>query len=378
MMLAFNPVLHGLRSIAACAVLLFHWVLLFPSLPNALDDVEFLGTSWNLTFQFGFGWLGVPLFFVLSGYLLGSQLADRNISAMVIAKFWKRRFFRIYPAVWAQTIFLLFVAFGYFPALAFPDYFSALTLSDIIRNLFLWINLPPWMIRPAISTWWTLPVELAFYLLLPFIILLVRKFGLTTIIVVSFVTTIAWRFGFMMLYKGENYSDHLYILDSIPGVLSTFVAGVSLAYLHVKFSMARRRLILLILATAFLAMQYWLVANIGSYWSGHWMLAIWNPLMAIIIALGVYCFLLPTGKSSILGNKYLVFFGEISFGLYLWHLPVQGWISSFLPGNWSPLLNSGLALALTFALTVPIASLSYYFIERPIMGWGKSGPAAHS
>jgi len=377
-MLAFNPVLHGLRGIAACAVLLFHWVLLFPSLPNALDDVEFLGTSWNLTFQFGFGWLGVPLFFVLSGYLLGSQLADRKISAMVIAKFWKRRFFRIYPAVWAQTIFLLFVAFGYFPALAFPDYFSALPLPDIMRNLLLWINLPPSMTKPAISAWWTLPVELAFYLLLPFIILLVRKFGLKTIILVSFVITIAWRFGLMMVYKGENYLDHLYIFDSIPGVLSTFVSGVSLAYIHFDFSIGWRRIILLILAAAFLTMQYWLVGNIGSYWSGHWMLAIWNPLMGIIIASGVYCFLLPTARSSVLGNKYLVFLGEISFGLYLWHLPVQGLISSILPGNWSALLNSGLALALTFALTIPIASLSYYFIERPIMGWGKSGPAAHS
>ncbi|GIR70796.1 MAG: hypothetical protein CM15mP74_20470 [Halieaceae bacterium] len=59
------------------------------------------------TVYLGFGWMGVPLFFVLSGYLLGGQVAHTELDGAFLRRFWLRRFLRIYPAVWAELIILL-------------------------------------------------------------------------------------------------------------------------------------------------------------------------------------------------------------------------------------------------------------------------------
>jgi len=101
------------------------------------------------------------------------------------------------------------------------------------------------------------------------------------------------------------------------------------------------------------------------------MLAVWNPLMAIVIATGVYCLLKPLPESIFLTSKPFVFLGEISFGIYLWHLPVQYSILIYLPKEGDLPVLSGLALIFSFAITIPVAALSYYLIEQPIMGWGK-------
>ena len=61
----------------------------------------------NPVSYFGFGWLGVPLFFVLSGYLLGSKVIDQRLNRGFITRFWRRRLLRIYPAVWFHLLVLL-------------------------------------------------------------------------------------------------------------------------------------------------------------------------------------------------------------------------------------------------------------------------------
>ena len=70
----FVPVLHGLRGLAAMAVLLYHWEGSYPGLSLALKSVPFLGTQWDLLFPVRFGWIGVDWFFVLSGFLLAGNL----------------------------------------------------------------------------------------------------------------------------------------------------------------------------------------------------------------------------------------------------------------------------------------------------------------
>ncbi len=163
---SFNPVLHGLRGLAACAVVLFHWQHYFPMLARKLEFVNFAGITLNLSIPIHFGWLGVPLFFVLSGYLLGSQLANRDLSAKFVIGFWKRRFLRIYPAAWVQLITLIAINE------VLPGIISPFSSAELLRNILLYVNLPPWMTTPINEIWWTLPVELGFYILLPFMILL--------------------------------------------------------------------------------------------------------------------------------------------------------------------------------------------------------------
>ena len=79
---AFNPFLHSLRGIAACSVLLFHWEQHFPAAGHWLQQFFPAQTLLDPTIYIGFGWMGVPLFFILSGWLLGAQ-----VIAMVARRF---------------------------------------------------------------------------------------------------------------------------------------------------------------------------------------------------------------------------------------------------------------------------------------------------
>ncbi|RLA00462.1 MAG: hypothetical protein DRQ47_09465, partial [Gammaproteobacteria bacterium] len=85
----FNPALHGLRGVAAMAVVFFHWAQFYPAIPNKLD-FEFLGQNWDFSLWFDMGGFGVALFFVLSGYLLGGQLSQKALTKESITRFWQR------------------------------------------------------------------------------------------------------------------------------------------------------------------------------------------------------------------------------------------------------------------------------------------------
>ena len=81
------------------------------------------------TTYIGFGWMGVPLFFILSGWLLGAQVIAANLSPQFLRRFWLRRFLRIYPAVWAELLVLLLVA-GAIPGLITQASYDTLPFSS--------------------------------------------------------------------------------------------------------------------------------------------------------------------------------------------------------------------------------------------------------
>ena len=346
--LAFNPNLHGFRGIAALAVVLFHWgsdIGFFPEARRELT-VSVLGTDWDLGLLIDFGWLGVPLFFVLSGYLLTAQLIGRDIQKQTIQHFWLRRGMRIYPAFWLQLIVLLVLArlFTFMPQLT--------GTTDLLRHVFLWINLPPWMTAPMNAVWWTLPVELSFYLSLPFIVLLCRRLGWLTVLAGAVVITVSWRYAVMWAYAGDNYSTHLAVLDSLPGTLSTFCSGVALAYLLHKRGvpeLTTRVSILLISVIFFYAMLYWLRANIDTYWTGHWMLGIWNPIMGLIVSAILLSLVVPMRGFHWLGSAPLVWLGNISFGIYLWHYPLLMLLQRTVLNDWTTPFLSSMALVVALA-----------------------------
>src|SRR5690554_3913240 len=316
----FNPRLHSLRGLAAMAVVLFHWDSLFPALGNLIGQVEFANTQWYLFMQIRFGWMGVPLFFVLSGYLLGSQLTQRSLSPAYILAFWKRRALRIYPAVWVQLPILLGLGL-YFPFLVGNFDYSA---GEITRSALLWINLPPWMMAPLNGVWWTLPIELGFYLLLPFIVMIQRKIGWVWTVIGCICITLLWRAGVMVIFAGDNYLKHLPVLDAIPGSLASFAAGFALCFITFKPSAKQRLLLLGALVFVLWLLQQWQIVNNDTYWHGNWILAVWVPLIAITLAAMVFVLKEPIPGCGFLSSGPLVWLGEVSFGIYLWHLPEIG------------------------------------------------------
>lgn len=365
LLLSFNPVLHSLRGCAACAVVLFHWEQHFPAAGQWIQQFFPADTVLDPTTYIGFGWMGVPLFFILSGWLLGAQVIAGSLSPQFLRRFWLRRFLRIYPAVWAELLVLLLVA-GAIPGLITQAGYDTLPFQFL-----LWVNLPPVMAQPLNGVWWTLPVELGFYLILPLLGLVSRWVDWRVMLLSALLITLSWRSWIFLSANVDSYVVTLPVLDSLIGVLFTFMLGFSMNFLPTVLSIRARRRLFWCGAVLLVGLMQWQLSLNQVYWTGHWILVVWPPMVALAIALLVFSFREPTWEWQWLGSKVLVWLGHVSFGIYLWHFQVMRALVLLWPELWSTPSMSLLALAISLPATLALAALSYYCVERPLMAWGK-------
>lgn len=360
--LVFSPALHGLRGLAAMAVLGFHWSQHFPVANGWLAQWQWGPQPWmNITLPLALGWQGVPLFFVLSAYLLTVQWLHRPMTGAHVAQYVVRRALRIYPAVWLQMAVVLCLL----PWL--PSLWRPFTASELWQSALLWINMPPTMVAPLNLVWWTLPIEFSFYLALPLLVWLSRRVGWVPVVLASFVITVVWRSAVMAWFAGEHMVARLPILDALPGSLATFAAGFALAHVHSRWPALTRWPALLVWAFAYLGLQYGLLTNVDTYWTGHWMLAVWNPLFACVVALAVGVVMSDARWGRWFSSAWMVWLGELSFGIYLWHFPVLVAMRQLWPA-WDSSVTAGLlALPLCVVLTLLLAWTSHTLVERPAM-----------
>ena len=207
----------------------------FPAFGALIQGLVPANSLLDPTTYVGFGWMGVPLFFILSGWLLGGQVIRADITAKYLRHFWIRRFLRIYPAVWAELLVLLLIA-GSIPGLIDEASYKTLHLQFL-----LWLNLPPYMAAPLNLVWWTLPVELAFYLLLPLLGWCAGFINWRVLLLSSLLITLAWRFLIFSTAEVDNYLTILPVLDSLLGTLFTFVLGFSLNFLPDALTVEQRQ-----------------------------------------------------------------------------------------------------------------------------------------
>ena len=361
----FSHSLHGLRGLAAMSVLMFHWEQFFPAAGAWLQRYVPTDTLLDPTVYIGFGWMGVPLFFILSGWLLGAQVTGASISPTYLRSFWARRFLRIYPAVWAELVILLALA-NWIPGLISQAAYDTLPLQFL-----LWLNLPPFMASPLNGVWWTLPVELGFYLLLPLLGWAAGWINWRILLISSLLITLGWRYWIFATAEVENYVAVLPVLDSLMGTLFTFMLGFSLNFLPEPARMRVRQLGFATGLVLLLALMHWQLRMDAVYWSGHWILVVWPPLVALAIGVIVFHLKEPIPSMRWLGSPVLVWLGHVSFGVYLWHFQVMRALVLLFPDAWDSLASSVLALMLVIPATLVLAALSFYCVERPLMGWGK-------
>lgn len=362
---SFSPSLHALRGIAALAVCLFHWEQFFPEATKWAQQFFPSDTLLDPTVYIGFGWMGVPLFFVLSGWLLGGQVIDHAITFSFLKRFWLRRFLRIYPAVWVELVVILAVAMVV-PGLVNPESYDNLALQFL-----LWLNLPPVMATPLNGVWWTLPVELGFYLCLPLVGVATAWCRWPILLGGSLLVTLMWRYWIFTSSDVQNYVVVLPVLDALPGVFFTFMLGFSLNFLAPSRLAMTRALVIVIASIILLLLMQWQLNLDYVYWTGHWILVVWPPLVAFAVALLAYSLRYPPVGFGWLTSAPLIWLGHVSFGIYLWHFQVFQIFRLIFPEVWGSPISSVWALLIALPLTLILASLSYYLVERPLMGWGK-------
>jgi peptidoglycan/LPS O-acetylase OafA/YrhL len=346
---------------------------------KGLDGIRGISIIFVMLFHFGYfatGWIGVQIFFVLSGYLITTiLLQERNNFKAYIVRFYLRRALRI-----------------------FPLYFFFLLATAVIYHFFRvpseWPSDWPWLFTytsnfarlrpqdlPTFVHTWSLAVEEQFYLLWPFLIFFLSGRGLRIFVVALLaLSPIARLITFESLaHLGADYAGRA--TYSMPfNQLDAFASGAAIPILKLDMLRAPLRWFLLsVLAAAVAGIS---VLAVNHLWRGgamiwslgfqHFLIGnyeyVWGySLINAISALLIVCVLRRLSLMRPLESDPLTSIGKISYGIYIYHLPMLG-IGEFVVGG-HPLgtLARGLFFIIWFIAVISISQVSFYYIERPFL-----------
>ena len=294
----FRKDINGLRAVAVLLVITFHFL-------------SFNSLTGSSVFRINGGYVGVDIFFVISGFLMTSIiLRGVNNNSFKLLDFWKRRAKRICPALFTAVAltylitFLLLVNVKDFYEFNKED-LLALTFVSNFRFAFSDGYFDVGSMNKILLHTWSLSVEWQFYLFYPIILLIISKIQRTLIkpvVVALFVISLA-----LSLYYSQDNS--YFLLHTILIVSILFRADSK----------------------------------------------IWSTLLVLPSVLGAMLIIATNNEKSILSNKVMQYLGDISYSLYIYHWIV---LSIFSRIN---LINN--TLVCLFAIGV-LAVLSYHLIEK--------------
>jgi len=331
----YRPDIDGLRAIAVTAVVFFHAGLA----------------------PFRSGFVGVDIFFVISGYLIGGIVyRDAKSGRFTFAGFYARRARRILPALLAVILVtsiagMLLLGPGELVRCARSAIFALPGLS----NIHFWLGIsyfaPDSRLNPLLMTW-SLGVEEQFYLLLPLLLLAVHRFApraaFTAVVLISGLS-LELCIALTLQLPGAAF----YLL---PGRIWELGAGVLLAIAEADWRPRPGK----ILRTGLGAAGLILVAISITQFSGH---TAFPGLAALVPCLGTVALIAAAGgfvNRWLLSSPPFVAVGRISYSWYLWHWPLMAFLRICLAV--APSTNQLLATAL---LSLCPAYLCWRFIEQP-------------
>ncbi len=349
---SYYPALDGLRGVAILLVIFLH--------------------NFGFMNYFFFGWLGVDLFFVLSGFLITDILLKSLGKPYFLRNFYMRRLLRIFPLFYLILVICLFIL----PAIKSLD----LDISYYINNqVWLWTYLQNWLFvfkepygdKILLHTW-SLAVEEQFYLVWPITILLVRKpKALLAVVLMVLVGVAAARYA-VWVYKVQDLAySSLYTFTRIDGLC----IGAAVALLiRINPELLKKYTTAIVLLMAGINFGFYFINNQRAF-TLPYLAFVGYTTFAVLFGLLVYEAV--TGESKIIqvlfDNRVLKFFGKISYGLYVYHWPVYYILFPYLLDYFINSAEFGLRPAeITAAVMVTIAAvfislISYHFFEKPFL-----------
>ena len=359
------PALDGLRGLAMLAVVGCH--LVWPDPTLHFDRIDRVLVN---------GWVGVDLFFVLSGFLITGILIDSRDRSGYLRTFYTRRALRIFPIYYL----LLVVLFIWIP---FGEWWFAHGLSGEYQSLaanqrWYWTYAVNVMqARQPRAEWfwtghlWSLSVEEQFYLVWPAVVLLVSRRRLALACVAAIVGAFALRVWWVLT---QPEALGAYVLT--PMRMDSLAAGALVATLarSERGSQWLRRTYRWIGASA-LAVLLPLHALHGADLQNVWMTTAGYAMNALGAATLIVWLIADPRPRAWLEWRPLRAAGRVSYGAYLYHLPLIGLmvplrdrLQAFASGGTiSSVAAHGAWIATILVLTLLVASASFRWIERPFL-----------
>ncbi|EMY76190.1 acyltransferase [Leptospira weilii serovar Ranarum str. ICFT] len=336
----YRPDIDGLRAVAILLVVAYHTV----------------------PYKFKGGFIGVDIFFVISGYLI-SNIVFKSLESDTFSfkDFYLKRIKRIFPAL--LVLFAFILTYGYFYLLA--NDLKTLSKHIIAGVLFL-SNIIYWSETGYFNSGikyllhlWSLGIEEQFYILWPVILFVIYKYRINSLTVLC----VLWVFSFLtnLLLTGKDLTSAFFLpqgrfWELMTGSILAYVTVFKKEYLNYKFSSLLNHINsfvgLVLIGLAF----YWI--NQDQSFPGWW---------ALLPTTGSFL-LISAGKQAIvnkylLSNRLFVIMGLISYPLYLWHWPLLtiAGLMDYENSNEAKLIRVS-AVLISFIFSF----ITYRWIEIPI------------
>ena len=343
----YRAEIDGLRAVAVIPVILFH------------AGFEF----------FSGGFVGVDIFFVISGYLITTIiLSEKEQGTFSLINFYERRVRRILPALFLVMLFSFLFAWLWLLPSDMKDFSQSLiAVSTFYSNIFFWQESGYWAaaneLKPLLHTW-SLAVEEQYYFIFPLFLMLMWRFRkrwiLSTFLIIAIISILFAQWG------AHNKPTMNFFLLLSRGWELAIGASISFYFLYRKHTI--RRLLSHKSVDELLSLVGLLMIGYAVYAFDKTIP--FPSFYALVPTIGAGLIILFSSPETLvgrfLGTKPLVGIGLISYSAYLWHQPLFAFARHRTLTEPSDLLFAALAV-----LSFPLAFLSWRFVEKPFRKKGK-------
>lgn len=345
--------IDALRGLAVLGVILTHCGYKVSGLPNFVQNFAIEGSR------------GVQLFFVISAFTLFNSYSKRKTRETNSGlKFFIRRFFRIAPMFYLALVYYLYDS----------NSFSSVSLTKLTSVLTFTNGWNPQWINSIVPGGWSIAVEMTFYLIVPFLFKFIdniKKAGWALFIALVISNIIHW---IMLGYNHENNPEYLnFIFYFFPNQLPIFMIGIFLYFYQKKgIELSPPTYNLLLIFSIFMMVALVTGGFVGNTNNVEWIphIVMWG------VAFALFAVALSSMKRNSLFrklfiNKYIRFYGKVSFSAYLVHFTLiplgMRFISKLTIGPSYKLAMLGIVISF---LTLLVATVTYHLIEKPGINFG--------
>ena len=328
----YRKEIDGLRALAVIPVILFH-------------------AGFEL---FSGGFIGVDIFFVISGYLITTILIeDLENNRFSLVSFYERRARRILPALFLIIVFCIPFSLILMLPNQMKDFSQSLiAVSFFVSNIFFWRESGYFSTEaekmPLLHTW-SLSVEEQFYIIFPIFLFCCWRFGKNrTFLFILFITTCSFflsEWGWRFKSIANFYLAPTRAWELFAGCIAAFI---------IQSQGVRKNNFLSLLGLILIIFSIFTYDETTPFPSAYSLIPVLGVLLLVLFACD------DTLIGKILSNNALVGIGLISYSLYLWHQPLFAFTRIF--SNQNP---SNLLMFIIILLSIIPAFLSWKYVEKP-------------